>query len=260
MFKNLAPAIVLTLIGAGSASAAMPLITDDTGTQGSGGNQIEISLGEESTKDNSTGFTAKTQQLPSLTYSHGITDAIDVFASASWLKNSTNDPTVENTKGSSNPSLGAKWRLFENERKTSVALKAVYAFPVSEEKQNKGLGDGKASWDGTLILSQELPFGSAHANVGLGKIGVKNGDDSKTTHISVAPVFNLGETVKLAFDFGQDTEKPVGGEKTTSRYWEIGAIYAPSKEIDLALGYIHAKDKDSEQVTKTVTGGLTWRF
>lgn len=258
MFNKLVTPATLALLTCNSCFAAMPLITDDTGTQGAGGNQIEFSLAEEKSTD--ADVTSKSEQVPAVTLTRGVTDTIDIFVSTTWLRNSSDDPTVETEKGMSNSSIGAKWRLFENERKTSLALKAVYAFPVSEAKQNRGLGDGEASWDGTLILSQEMPFGSVHANAGFGKVGVKNGDDEKTTHLSVAPMFDLGETTKLVFDLGQDTSKPDGGEKSTSRYWEAGLIYAPSKAVDLALGYIRAKDKDSAVVTKTFTGGLTWRF
>ena len=257
LIKFVAP-LSLALFACHSSFAAMPLITDDTGTQGAGGNQIEISFTEDkSTEDD---ITSKSQQVPAVTLTRGLTDTIDLFVAGTWLRNSSDDPAVETEKGMSNTVLGAKWRLFENDRKTSVAVKAAYALPVSEAKQNRGLGDGEASWDGTLILSQEMPFGSVHANAGVGKVGVKNGDDEKTTHVSVAPMFDLGETTKLVFDLGQDTSKPDGGEKSTSRYWEAGLIYAPSKAVDLAVGYIRAKDKDSAVVTKTFTGGLTWRF
>lgn len=258
MLKKLAPALFLSFAASGTSFAAMPLITDDTGTQGAGGNQVELGVAESKSKEN--GISSKQQQLPTLTLTRGVSDALDLFVSATWLRNTSDDPAVETTKGTGNPSIGAKWRLFENERKTSIALKAAYAFAVSEEKQNKGLGYGEASWAGTLIISQELPFGSAHANLGLGKNGVKNGDDEKTTHVSVAPIFDLTESVKLVFDLGQDTSQPSGGTKSTSRYYEVGGIYAPSKDLDLALGFIRAKDRDSAVVTKTATAGLTWRF
>jgi len=262
MSKKIASALALLLVASGSSFGAMPLITDDTGTQGSGGNQLEVAYGEDKSKDPSTGLTDKAL-MPSLTYTRGVTDTIDVFLGIGWVENKYGDvanPNFPETSGSSNPSLGAKWRFLETERKTSLALKAVYGHPVSEEKQNKDLGDGEASWDGTLILSQELGFGSAHANIGMGRVGVKNGDDEDTTHVSVAPMLDLGETAKLVFDFGQDTSKPKNGTKVTSVYWEVGGIYAPSKSVDLAIGFIQTKEKDSDIKTDTITGGVTWRF
>jgi hypothetical protein len=45
-----------------------PLITDDTGTQGAGGNQIEIAL--DRLEFNSAGATTKTRTLP-LVYTRG---------------------------------------------------------------------------------------------------------------------------------------------------------------------------------------------
>ena len=59
------------------ATAFQPLITDDTGTQGSAGNQLEFSFNQEHAK--TTDETVRSYSLP-VGYTRGITDSIDLFA------------------------------------------------------------------------------------------------------------------------------------------------------------------------------------
>jgi hypothetical protein len=63
--------------------ALQPLITDDTGTQGSGGNQIEASYtGQRST---SAGATDKADGIAA-TYTRGVGEDLDLFVTGSYLR------------------------------------------------------------------------------------------------------------------------------------------------------------------------------
>src|SRR5512134_3402934 len=62
---------------ASSTAAFQPLITDDTGTQGAGGNQVELALNRQEVKG--AGDTTITRTLP-LVFTRGITDALDLYA------------------------------------------------------------------------------------------------------------------------------------------------------------------------------------
>ena len=42
-------------------------------------------------------------------------------------------------------------------------------------------------------------------------------------------------------------------------YVELGAIYSPGKDLDLALGVIR-NNHDGDVKTTTLTMGVTWRF
>ena len=250
MLKKLPIAVAFTL--AGPAFGGIPLVTDDTGTQGAGGNQIEVPLTREKAEDGS-----RAREI-ALVYTRGITDTVDVFVEKGRQKNT--EPDGVSVSGYGNTVIGAKWRAWESERKTSFAAKVAVALPVSQEKETEGFGTGKTSYEGLLILSQEMEWGSVHANLGAGRAKFRDpAEDTDATHFSVLPILNVTDQFKVAVDLGIDRET-TGVVTTNSRYAEIGVMYAPTENTDLGLGYIRTTDKDSKEVTKTVTGGFTWRF
>lgn len=51
-----------------------------------------------------------------------------------------------------------------------------------------------------------------------------------------------------------------GGVTEQTRFGELGAIYAPNENTDLALCFIREKNRDTGTVTNTATVGVTWRF
>ncbi len=242
------------------ASALQPLITDDTGTQGAGGNQLEVSYNRDRTKV--AGETERVHTVP-LVYTYGLTDTVDIFASIAYSR-IRNDLPGGDASGLGNTVIGAKWRLFENEESgTSLAIKPELAAPVSSQRESDGLGTGKTSGKLTFILSQEVPFGAVHFNAGVGRDRYRHSEDNpKTdyTRFSVAPVWEVSEQWKLALDLGTESAR-ADGETVRSKFGEIGAIYSPSKDLDLALGYIRTTDDESpKSKTHSVTAGLTWRF
>lgn len=250
MLKKLPFVVVLATCG--TAFGAIPLVTDDTGTQGTGGNQIEIQFTRDKAEDGS-----RAREM-ALAYTRGLTETLDVFVEKGRQKNT--DTAGTSTSGYGNTVIGAKWLAWESERKTSFGVKAAVALPLGEAKENEDLGTGKTSYDATLILAQEMEWGEVMANLGAAREKFRNAaKDTDTTHFSVAPVLNLNEQVKLALDLGLDRSK-TDTDTGNSRYAEVAVIYAPSAAIELGLGYIRSKDVDSKEVTKTVTGGLTWRF
>jgi hypothetical protein len=100
-----------------AAFAAHPLVTDDTGTQGTGNNQLEINT--DRGRDDGV-----SSQSAALTYTYGLRDALDVFVT---VPASTTSPS-----GISDASIGAKWRFMESE-KTSLGLKSELFFPTGDE-------------------------------------------------------------------------------------------------------------------------------
>ncbi|MDR3299449.1 MAG: transporter [Candidatus Accumulibacter sp.] len=250
--------------------ALQPLITDDAGTLGGGSSQLEVSFNRDRTR--SDGETERARAVP-VTYSYGLTETVDIYAGIEHLRVRNPDDRVS---GFGNTTIGAKWRFFENEASgTSLAIKPEVAIPVSSRREDDGLGTGKISGSLTFILSQELPFGSIHFNAGIGRDRFRHlhvdleddeeeGEDARhhasTRHFSVAPVWEVSEQWQLALDVGIDRSRS-GGHTERSKYAEIGAIYTPHKDVDLALGFIRTTDDEHpKSTTHGVTVGLTWRF
>lgn len=253
-------AAVFSVLTAFSVSswALQPLITDDTGTQGAGGNQLEISYGRDRTRV--AGETERAHSVP-VVYTYGLTDTVDLYAGIAYSRIRTGVQGGD-ADGFGNTTIGAKWRFFENEDSgTSLAVKPEFAAPVSKRREEDGLGTGRMSGAMTFILSQDVPFGSVHLNAGIGRDRFRNSDDNATNkHLSLAPVWDVTEQWKLAADVGTDWSRS-GGDTVRSKYAEIGAIYSPNRDLDLAIGVIRTTDNESPKATThSVTAGLTWRF
>lgn len=245
---------------ASAAWAYQPLITDDTGTQGKSGNQLEAGI--ENDRAEQAGVTSDTRLLP-FTFTRGFTDNLDVFAGVVHVRTSSSIPGTD-ASGSGNPALGFKWRFYENEAsKLSFAIKPQLLLPVSSGNEAAGLGNGRASYGVTAILTQETEFGAIHANLGTSRARFRDATtnpDATLWHVSVAPVWHLGETWKLALDLGSDSES-AGGSKTRSNYIEFGAVYSPNKDLDFAFGIIRRTDDATPgTTTNALTAGITWRF
>ncbi len=243
-----------------SAFAFQPLITDDTGTQGTAGKQLEFSLGEDRARK--AGSTVRTQTLP-VVFTRGLTESVDVFAGLSYGRLRSDTPGGD-ASGGRNPSIGAKWRFYENDAcRTSLALKPELFFPVSAERESDGLGTGKSSGNLTLIVTQEAPFGAVHLNAGVGRNRYHDhfsNPDSTSARGSIAPVWDVTEKWKLALDLGVESVR-AGGARVRTRFIELGTIYSPGKDLDFAFGLIRSADNDQPRTTThTANAGVTWRF
>jgi len=98
-------ALVFSCVG--SAQAAHPLITEDTGTQGPESHQIEFNADWATDVHDWT-------RMANLTYTQGVVDGLDLFinTSSTW-----GAPAGEST-GLNDLSIGAKWIFFDNAAET----------------------------------------------------------------------------------------------------------------------------------------------
>ena len=242
------------------ASAFQPLVTDDTGTQGAKGNQVEAAYNR--TVDKVSGTKAVTQEVP-LVFTRGFTDALDLYAGVGYQRIEPPAPGTEE-RGWGNPAVGAKWRFYDNEAsKLSFALKPEVQFPVSDSREAQGLGTGKTSYSVNLIMTQETGFGAVHANAVAERVNYSddalNSAERRTLYrLSVAPVWDVAEGWKLALDAGLTTNPDLAASARMG-YVELGAIYSPSKDLDLAFGIVR-NVSDGDISTTQATAGITWRF
>ena len=252
-------AVLGMVLAPGLAPAFQPLITDDTGTQGTGGNQLEGSLARSSDR---LPPGTNVNRAAAVVYTRGLTDAFDLFLGHTHQRSAPAGATAES--GWSNPALGAKWRFYDDEKsKLSFALRPELQLPVSRGKEARGLGRANASWRLDLLMTKETGFGALHANLASTRLNFEadalNAATRRSqTRVSVAPVWDLGEQWKLALDAGIATN-PDRAEKRRMGYFEFAAIYAPSKDLDLALGLIR-NTSDGPVKSTQLTAGMTWRF
>ena len=265
MHGRKAAVLMLAAVVAAPAAAFQPLVTDDTGTQGTGGNQLEIAYARQRQTTSGSVERVVTRTNP-LVIARGIGDTLDLYLGAASQRIATTDAGGGTTQesGWGNVAIGVKWRFFEDEKSGfSLGVKPEVQWPVSDDKEMRGLGAGRASWGTALLASQKTGFGELHFNLAAGHTGYalessRAANRSGQWRASVAPVWQVAEKLKLAIDFGIMTN-PDRTKRANKAFALLGAVYSPGEDVDIAFGL--SRENQGNEVT-AVQGqvGLTWRF
>jgi hypothetical protein len=235
----------LMLAGMQYAMAAHPLVTDDTGTQGAGNNQLEIN------SDHVTARNGESQNVGDVTYTRGLMDTVDVFADQPL--------SVSAPRGIGDTSLGLKWRFLEDGN-TSMAFKPSVSMANANEE--KGFGSGRNNLTALLILSQNFGAWDFHYNLGLETNRFKSPDMQSVNRrslwqASAAATYAVTPTLKAVADIGVKRNADVG-EKKNPAYALTGLIYSPTKLVDLDAGIRFGLNEAS--IRNQVGAGLTFHF
>jgi len=208
--KKIVPAITAVLLTTGSAFAAHPLITDDTGTQGQGKFQLELNgefgrdrenLDGVDTRENSAGLET--------VLSGGLTDTVDLVVAVpwTWSRVKENSVVVSDENGPGDVALELKWRFLEY-KGFSMAVKPGMTFPTGNE--NRGLGNGKVSYGAAMIASQELAPVTLHLNLAYSHNEFQLDLDKESNrrdiwHASLAATYDVLEDLQLVANVGMES-------------------------------------------------------
>jgi hypothetical protein len=253
--------------------AAHPLITDDTGTQGKGKFQLEVNSEftydkeREDVDDDGVKDTVKVIGSELATaLSYGITDNIDIVLGLSyaWSKTKINgvvDPadSATDVDGISDMSLELKWRFFEKDG-LSFALKPGITLPTGDE--NKGLGNGRASYGLVFITTKELEPWAFHFNLGYTYNNYKLQTDKDANrkgiwHVSLASEVEVIKDLKAVANIGIERNS----DKTSNTHPAFilgGLIYSVSENIDIDFGVKGGLNKPETDLT--FLAGIALRF
>jgi hypothetical protein len=147
-------AVVAVFAAWGSAFAAHPLQTEDTGTQGTGRIELENGLSWLNAGAGRV-FTYQPQ------VSVGLSPSIDLIVQPSWL--SARRDGEGGTHGAGDTNLDAKWRFF-SAAPSSLAIRAGVTLATNQE--GLGLPHGKFSAHALGVLSFDAAPFTVHANLG----------------------------------------------------------------------------------------------
>lgn len=220
----------------GPAHAAHPLLTEDTGTQGSGRWQLEANA--ERQRDGSASST-----VWGTTLSYGVRDNTDLQVGI---------PIVSG-EGKGDMAIDVKWR-FHEQGPLSFGLKPGITLPTGDER--RGLGTGKLTFGTLAILSYEPEGWSFHTHAGYRRNRNLLGERETLLHYSASLWLKVGEQLKLVSDLAFDTN-PDRSSSTALRQWVLGFIYSVSKDLDLSVGY---RRGNAPAVDRAVGAGVTLRW
>ncbi|MEW6333109.1 MAG: transporter [Thermodesulfobacteriota bacterium] len=224
------------VLGAFTAHAAHPLITDDAGSAGKGGFQLEIT--GEFAHDRETradGSMEKRETVDAaLTLTYGFTEQIDLAVRApyQWLSSRRGDDPVARANGISDLSLDLKWRIFE-QGGWGLALKPGITLPTGDE--DMGFGSGRAAYRLFFITTKKREPWAFHLNLGYIRNDNNAADRRNLWHASLAGEFALIRNLKAAANVGIQTN-PATGSGTHPAFALGGLLYDLSETISLNAG------------------------
>ena len=230
----------------------LPLITDNTGTQGKGNGQIEISNGvgfhnEHRCIENSS------EVSPVFTF--GIFDNTDAIVGYPFLFSTIQDDTSESKiAGFSDISLEVKYRFLQYEV-ISLAIKPGFSFPTGN--YHEGLGSGRVSESFFLILTAEFSSMFINGNLGYLRNENKCGDALNIWHASVDIDYKLSNEFHFVLNSGIE-KNPDTIVKTNPVFGLLGLYYCISENCEISLGYKHGFTKP--ETDHAFIYGLTLRF
>jgi len=212
--------------------AAHPLLTEDTGTQGKGNSQLELTY--DGFRDWLAGVKVRGAQSAAL-YSYGFVDPADLQIGLPYLRLDEDQQGGRRvlTRGINDLSIDVKWRFYEDGA-FSLALKPGITLPTGDA--DKYLGAGHVTWGALLVGSYEPGVLAFHSHVGYRRYNNTIGAKTSLWHVSAAMTWQVVEPLKLVADLSRDSN-PVPGYSTPLDYLIVGAIWSPLKNLDLDVGY-----------------------
>ncbi len=260
------PAAVFTVgfivaITAGTAFAAHPLITDDTGTQGKGKAQLEF-IGEYGV-DKEEGVTEKSFEAPTVPFlSYGLSDTIDIVFGLPYKAVTIEDAsagTKDTVRGLTDVSLELKARIYKKNG-LSLAVKPGISLPTGDEE--KGLGNGKVSYSTFFITTKEAEPWAFHFNVGYIRNEYKLQADEEANrkdiwHVSLASQVEVVKDLNLVANIGME-RNPDKRSNIDPAFLLGGVIYSITESLDLDAGVKAGLNKPETDIT--YLAGVTKRF
>jgi len=237
-WKPSAGALAAVLFASG-AYGAHPLNTEDTGTQGKGGWQLEVN-GERNEDQSLKGAQA------AAVLSYGAAETIDLQFGVPWQ-----DTGAE--RGAGDLVAALKWKFWE-QGPWSAGLRGAVTAPTGDE--DRGLGNGKPTWAALLIGQYEGERWIFLAHAGYRRNSNTFGDRESISEISAAALYKATAQLKLLVDANRTTNPdPQSDQQLRQRV--LGAIYSPSKDLDLDIGFRRGNDPAIE---RAVMAGITLRW
>jgi hypothetical protein len=250
------PLVIACFLGASPAFGAHPLITDDTGTQGKGKTQIELT-GQFDRDDEGGARTEGWEAKAVLTY--GLLDPLDLVLEVPYTWISAKDGETVREDGFSDLLVALKWRFFE-QGGLSLAVKPAVTLATGDDE--KGLGNGRASYGVNLISTYARDPWAFHVNLGVTHNDYKLEADREANrddiwNASLAAEYKLGESWKIVANVGAERNADVTSD-TPPAFLLGGVIWSVSETLDIDAGVKWGLN--GPETDLSFLAGVTFRF
>lgn len=240
-WKRSAAALVF-LFPAG-AYGAHPLLTEDTGTQGKGGWQLEVNGERQKDPQPSSEDAPVIRALQSgTTLSYGVTDSVDFKVDVPYVRH----------QGILDVAAGLKWRFYEEGPLSFGTVFGLY-FPTGDEQQ--GLGTGKTNAGLLGVASWQGERWEFHSSAGLRSNQNVIGQRDWLGHFSAAAMYRVWQPFRVLVDVAWDSNPQA--ESGAFRNTVVGFIWSVTKDFDLDAGVRKGNDA---AVESALLFGLTLRW
>jgi hypothetical protein len=249
--RHIGTGVLLCLAFAGASRAAPPLITEDTGTQGKGVAQLELTV--EQPRDTRQGTVYEGTET-SFVLNYGLAENVDLQLVLPYLRATQQTAAVRTvTEGALDARLNLKWRFFERDT-FSLALMPGVLVPTGKE----GLSTERVNLGAWLVASYEPGAFALHADAGYRYLDNMLGLNDHLYHASAAAHYTVHSTVKLVADYSvENTLDP--GPTSLVRYSTLGAIWIIAPGIGVGCGLKQGHGQFAIERTYLCGTGLTLR-
>ena len=222
---------VLTVFSMATVSRAFPpLITDDAGTVGKNGVEIELNYQYDHEKN---GDIREDGHEIETVFTYGVLDNLDLSLALPVLFTRTDEEGFrDREEGIGDMSFDVKWRFYECNG-FLMALKPGITIPTGDE--DVGLGTGRVGASAFFIATQEWEPWAFHFN--LGYIRNENKVDERVDlyHVSLAAEWEAAKWVKVVADIGAEANTDRTSD-TPAAYILGGLVFPVTEWLDLDVG------------------------
>jgi Putative MetA-pathway of phenol degradation len=207
---------------------APPLVTEDTGTQGDGAWQAEVTV--EQGRESRPGASYDGTET-SFVLTRGFGEEVDLQLVVPYLRVTEDRATGRSvTKGMVDAHLNLKWRFYERKAFSLGVVPSLY-LPTGAD----GISLGHVNAGARLIASYDTGAFEVHANAGARSLKSDFGLRDHQYMVSAAVAYTLHEKLKLVADQIWETN-PEQGADASVRYTTLGAIWIVAAGTGLGCG------------------------
>jgi len=226
--RRLCESFLFAIVAAGMAHAAPPLITEDTGTQGKGVLQFEVTVQQARESRPAASYDGTET---SVVLNYGLAENLDLQFVVPHLR-VTEDGAAGRTvtDGFADAFVNVKWRFYARDA-LSVAFMPGIIMPTGAD----GLSTERVNLRALLITSYEPGALGLHAHAGYRYFANVQGLREHLYQLSGAAMYTIYERLKLLLDYSFETN-PDPAFSGTLRYATVGAIWAVAPGYGLGCG------------------------